>query len=97
MSWWGQAEAERKEGEWGNENGKGQEETTETKKGTGEEERQRALSSTTVVASRRTLHSKVSTQRACHERRRAVEMPLPSASWSPPPCQPACLLTAASQ
>lgn len=38
----------------------------------------------TVVWSRRTLHSKVSTQRACGERRGAVKVPPPSASWSPP-------------
>lgn len=71
-------------------------ETTETKREetNGDE---RAPTSTTVVASRRTLHSKVSTQRACRERRRAVEVPPPSASWSPPPCQPACLPTAAPQ
>ena len=41
------------------------------------------LPSTTVAVSRRTLHSKVSTQRACRERRRAVEVPPPSVSCPP--------------
>lgn len=49
-------------------------------------QRERALPSTTVVASRRTLHSKVSTQRVCHERRRAVETLPPG-----PPTMPASL------
>lgn len=60
------------------------EEMTDRKGTQQQQQRLRSLLSTTVVASRRTLHSKVSTQRACCERERMVEVPPPSASWSPP-------------
>lgn len=54
----------------------------------------RALLSTTVGPSRRTLHRKVSTQQVCHERRQMVEVPSPAASWFH---HRACLPTAAPQ
>jgi len=78
----------RKEQNKGKDRDEDSEETTQTKG----EQRQKALLSTTVVASRRTLHRKVSTQQACRERRRMVwrcHFPQPPGSTTLPASLPA--------